>query len=79
VLFRSVEGIAFVCDLCAGEPRCVEACTQGAIDFAAGTGGSTTLAPFKVGSERLTSSHKRALFVRSLGLAMRATWGVARG
>ncbi len=45
----------------------------------AGAGGTIALAPFKPGSERLAPSHKRALFVRALGLATRATWGVARG
>ncbi len=76
---ESFDGIAYVCDLCGGQPRCVEACTQGAITFAAGSGGATILAPFKAGSERLAPSHKRALFVRALGLAARADWGVTRG
>jgi anaerobic carbon-monoxide dehydrogenase iron sulfur subunit len=76
---ESVQGIAYVCDLCGGQPRCVDACTQGAIAFAAGAGGSTTLAAFKAGSERRAPSHKRALYVRALGLTARAAWGVSRG
>lgn len=74
-----VDGIAYVCDLCGGEPRCVEACTQGALTFARGEGGTLPLASFKADSRRLQPSHKRALFVRSLGVASRATWGVPRG
>jgi anaerobic carbon-monoxide dehydrogenase iron sulfur subunit len=76
---EAVNGIAFVCDLCGGQPRCVEACTQGAIAFAAGSGGVASLAPFKAGSERLAPSRKRAIFVRTLGQALRAAWEVTRG
>src|SRR5512135_3758875 len=73
-----VDGIAFVCDLCGGQPRCVDACTQGALAFAAGSGGTTNLAAFKAGSERLAPSRKRAQYVRTLGLEARAAWGVPR-
>ncbi len=41
-----VDGIAFVCDLCGGRPRCVEACTQEAIAFVPDATGSTSLAAF---------------------------------
>lgn len=74
-----VDGIAFVCDLCGGTPRCAEACTQDAIAFSPGSGGVISLASFKTGSEPLAPSHKRAVFVRTLGLSARAAWGVARG
>jgi carbon-monoxide dehydrogenase iron sulfur subunit len=74
-----VDGIAYICDLCGGEPRCVEACTQGAISFAPGAGGTVALDAFKAGSERLAPSHKRAIYVRALGRADRDSWGVARG
>lgn len=74
-----VEGIAYVCDLCGGQPRCVDACTQGAIVFAAGSGGTVSLESFKADSQRLAPSHKRARFVRVLGLAARAQWEVPRG
>ena len=74
-----VEGIAYVCDLCGGDPRCVAACTQGAIAFAPGEGGTTSLAMFKAGSEALSPSHKRARFVRALGSSVREAWGVNRG
>jgi len=74
-----VDGIAYVCDLCGGQPRCVEACTQGAIGFAPGEGGTTALAPFKEGSQQMGPSHKRAIFVRALGLSLRDTWGLTRG
>jgi Fe-S-cluster-containing hydrogenase component 2 len=76
---ESVEGIAFICDLCGGDPRCVAACTQGAIAFAPGAGGTTSLAPFKPGSEPLSPSHKRARYVRALGASVREAWGVNRG
>jgi anaerobic carbon-monoxide dehydrogenase iron sulfur subunit len=74
-----VDGIAYVCDLCGGQPRCVDACTQGAIGFAAGSGGTTSLVSFMADGERLAPSLKRARFVRALGLAARAGWEVARG
>ena len=74
-----VEGIAYVCDLCGGDPRCVAACTQEAIAFAPGAGGTMSLAPFKPGSEKLAPSHKRARFVQALGAPVRAAWGASRG
>ncbi len=74
-----VDGIPFVCDLCGGEPRCVTACTQEAIAFVPGAGGTTSLAPFAEGSARVSPSVKRARFARALGSAVRAGWGVSRG
>ena len=76
---EAVDGIPYVCDLCGGDPRCVAACTQGAITFAPGEGGTASLAAFKPGSERLAPSQKRARFVRALGESVRAAWGVSRG
>ena len=73
-----VDGIAYVCDLCGGDPRCVPACTQGAISFASGAAGTVELAAFKPGSERLAPSHKRAVYVHALGRAVRDGWQVAR-
>lgn len=76
---ETVDGIPFVCDLCGGEPRCVEACTQGAIAFEPGTGGRISLASFTAAGERLAPSHKRARLAGALGSAVRASWGVSRG
>ncbi len=75
---EKVGGITFVCDLCGGRPRCVEACTQDAIAFVPDSGGTVSLASFKEGSERLAPSRKRALFVKTLGLTARAGWAVTR-
>ncbi len=74
-----VDGIPYVCDLCGGQPRCVEACTQGAIAFAAGDGDATSLASFKADGEQLAPSRKRARLARMLGLAARAAWEGSRG
>ena len=74
-----VDAVPFVCDLCGGDPRCVAACTEGAIAFAPGAGGTVSLAAFQPGGERLAGSHKRARFARALGNAVRAAWGAGRG
>jgi Fe-S-cluster-containing hydrogenase component 2 len=76
---EAVDGLPFVCDLCGGQPRCVEACTPHAIAFEQGTGGSISLASFKAASDALAPSHKRARLVSVLGSAVRASWGVSRG
>ncbi len=74
---EAVAGIPYVCDLCGGRPRCVEACTQGAIAYSP-EAGTTSLEAFKADRERLAPSRKRALFVHALGLAARAQWRAAR-
>ncbi len=74
-----VGGIPYICDLCGGQPRCVEACTQGAIAFQAGTGGTTSLASVKSNGAGGSASSKRARFARALGMAARASWQVDRG
>lgn len=74
-----VDAVAFVCDLCGGRPRCVEACTQGAIAYGPEASGTVSLAAFKPGSERLAPSRKRAQFVRAHGEAVRSSWGASRG
>lgn len=76
---EAVSGIAYICDLCGGRPRCVEACTQGAIVFAPGTGAAISLAPLKAGSERMAPSEKRARYVQGMAGSVREGWGVPRG
>jgi anaerobic carbon-monoxide dehydrogenase iron sulfur subunit len=76
---ETVDGIAFVCDLCGGQPRCVAACTQGAIAFEPGTGDRISLASFKTADEHDAPSRKRARLVGALGSEVRASWGVSRG
>ncbi len=76
---ESVDGIAYVCDLCGGRPRCVDACTQAAISFAVRAGGTTNLASFRSDGERLPPSARRARLARALGLAVRTQWEASRG
>lgn len=75
---ETVDGIAFVCDLCGGQPRCVEVCSEGAISFIPATQ-TVSLALFVPRTKRLDGSEKRARYVKAQGEKLRCEWGVPRG
>ena len=61
----------YVCDLCQGEPRCVEACTMGALAFAPDEKETVSL---KAQDGELTPEEKRVRFALSSSKAMREKW-----
>lgn len=71
--------IVFVCDLCGGNPRCVEACTEGALIFKGGkeAGESLSLADVKTKTKKLTPPEKREFYIRKLGTQLRKKWSRA--
>ncbi len=70
-----VDGIPYVCDLCSGQPRCVEACTQAAITFV----GERETVSLSSRADALGPTQKRAAFVHQLGVATRQGWRALRG
>jgi MinD superfamily P-loop ATPase len=64
----------YVCDLCGGDPRCVQVCTEGAISFNPDETGKMVLKQFKEGSKRKNVSEKRVTFVEKKGNKMRKEW-----
>ncbi len=72
------DEIPYVCDLCGGDPRCVEACTMGAISFEPQVTETISLKAYKKGSRRLAPEEKRVRFVLSSAQALRDKWVSAR-
>jgi len=68
------NGIVYVCDLCGGEPKCVEACTEKAITFEPNSK-RPSLARFKQQTVKKTPSEKRFFLIQTLGAKLRKQWG----
>ncbi len=51
-----VDGVAFGCDLCSGEPVCVEACTTGALEFVNAAVGARRRARARISRSRSVKS-----------------------
>lgn len=66
--------IVYVCDLCGGRPKCVEACTEGAITYDSRGSKHLSLARFK--KEKITKnpSQKRYSYLEKQGLELRKKW-----
>jgi Fe-S-cluster-containing hydrogenase component 2 len=67
------EDIVYVCDLCGGKPKCVEACTEGAIIFAKGEQGPS-LESIRKDTNKMSPSQKRLYYLKKLGADLRDKW-----
>lgn len=63
--------IVYVCDLCGGKPRCVEACTEGAITFILEKVEHISLADVIKETAKMNPSQKRHFYVKKIGSAAR--------
>ena len=68
------RGIPFVCDLCGGNPRCVQECTMGAITFDADVSGQVSLKEFQKEAKKLDPEAKRVRFAGERSRALRQEW-----
>ncbi|MFW9788458.1 MAG: 4Fe-4S dicluster domain-containing protein [Candidatus Thorarchaeota archaeon] len=66
--------IIYVCDLCGGKPKCIEACTEGAILFKPNEAGSRPLEEFMEHSKGMNPSEKRHQYIVTLGEILRENW-----
>ena len=64
----------YVCDLCGGMPKCVEACTEQAITYLLGTGKHASLAELKKETRNMNLSQKRHAYIERQGLELRKRW-----
>lgn len=69
-----VDDIPRVCDLCGGDPRCVQACTLGAIRFEPDRIETVSLAEYKPESRGLDSEGKRFQFAVAVTRELLAGW-----
>jgi len=71
---KCFEDIIFVCDLCGGTPRCVEACSEKALIFEKGKSREISLEFFKLRSKKLNLSEKNKVYLESLAIEVRKKW-----
>lgn len=68
----------YVCDLCGGNPRCVEICTEGAITWNPDEVKHPSFSELKQRTKKMNSSEKRWFYLKSLGYEVRKKWGKVR-
>jgi Fe-S-cluster-containing hydrogenase component 2 len=66
--------IIYVCDLCGGRPKCIEACTEGAIQFRPNPPKGRSLSTIKTQTKGMNPSEKRRLYIEQLGAKVREKW-----
>ena len=72
------EEIPLVCDLCGGDPRCVQACTLDALLYEPEATGVISLKEFKTSSRGLNPEEKRLRYVIALSQELRDRWVAER-
>lgn len=63
--------IVYVCDLCGGNPKCVEACTEKAITFEPDNIAQISLADIKKDTGKMNPSQKRHFYIKKIGSTAR--------
>ncbi|MCP4605173.1 MAG: hypothetical protein GY847_32420 [Proteobacteria bacterium] len=66
--------LMYVCDLCDGSPKCVEACTEGALTFAPDDTQLVSLAGIRKETLKMSPSEKRQHYIASQGRKLRKKW-----
>jgi len=66
--------IPYVCDLCGGSPRCVEACNLKAVTFAPEESETVSLREFKAKARSLSPEEKRVRFALARTKELRESW-----
>ncbi len=68
------DDLVYVCDLCGGRPKCVEACTEGAITYETEAEDYPSLAFFKQQTDKMNPSQKRHFYIKRQGSEVRKKW-----
>ena len=66
--------LLYVCDLCGGKPKCIEACTEGAITYDDKDGDNPSLSIIKDKTSDMNTSQKQYFYLKNLGLEVREKW-----
>lgn len=72
------ENIPYVCDLCGGEPRCVQACTMDALHYEPEASEFISLKDYKRWSRGLGPEEKRLRYALTGADALRQRWVLER-
>jgi len=68
------DEVVYVCDLCGGRPKCVEACTEGAISFEPEEREHSSLAALKKETKKMNPSQKRQYYLKKMSSEIRKKW-----
>ncbi len=71
---EQLDDLVYVCDLCGGRPKCVDACTEGAIIFTQTSKTPISLSEMKNRTDKMNTSERRRLYVETKGQAVRTSW-----
>jgi len=72
------KGLVMVCDLCGGRPRCVEACTEGAVAVAPKDGEPPALSGIRDAARDLSPALRRRRWLERKARALRRKWETDR-
>lgn len=68
------DNFVYVCDLCGGRPKCVEACPEGAITFDQDSALHPSFSDIKEQSIKLNISERRRSYIEHKGTRIRQLW-----
>lgn len=68
------DDIVYVCDLCGGEPKCIEACSEDAIAWERDQDETVSLAEAKDVAQKLNPSEKRLAHAMKQSAGLRGEW-----
>ncbi|MFX1533043.1 MAG: 4Fe-4S dicluster domain-containing protein [Promethearchaeota archaeon] len=68
------QDFVYVCDLCGGTPKCIEACTEGAISHIPEKTELISLAEIKGEVGKMNPSEKRMYYTKKMGTELRKNW-----
>lgn len=68
------SGFVYVCDLCGGDPKCIPACTEGALSVVSEDKDRLSLAAVKKETQGLTPVQKREYALCKQGRKLRESW-----
>lgn len=66
--------IPYVCDLCGGNPKCIEACEMGVISLAPEIRQTISLAGHRNATKKMNPAEKRFFYATMRSEEIRATW-----
>lgn len=68
------EKLVYVCDFCGGKPKCVDACTERAIEFVTGDKKAPSLSAIKKETSKMSPGQKRKHYLTKSGASLRKRW-----
>jgi Fe-S-cluster-containing hydrogenase component 2 len=71
---ETFQDFVYVCDLCGGNPKCVEVCTEGALIWKTEESESISLKGFHKDTIKMNPAQKRYFYAQAQGSDLREKW-----